>query len=63
MQKPETLTIFNQSEYFQHTCLNNTHLTPAFNGQLIPANYDQVHWFFYQQSLLPLQVDKSKLHH
>ena len=46
MQKPETLTIFNQSEYFQHTCLNNAHLTPAFNGQLIPANYDQGHWFF-----------------
>lgn len=47
MQKPDTLTTFGQSEYFQHTCLNNTHLTPALDGQFIPANYDQGRWLFH----------------
>jgi len=41
--KPCLLTTFRQEGYNLHTQLNNKYITPAFDGQYYPANYDQDH--------------------
>jgi len=47
VQKPGLLTTFRREDYYLHTQLNNKYLTSALGGQICPANYGQVQWFFH----------------
>jgi hypothetical protein len=51
MPKPDYLTTFDRSHDINYIYLNIIFLTPAFNGQIIPANKDQTHWL-YQYTLI-----------
>ena len=53
MQKPDILTTFGQSDCINNIYLDIKDLTPATDGQLIPAESGQGRWLFQAYQPLP----------
>jgi hypothetical protein len=53
MQKPDSLTTSGRLNYNFHRYFNNKQVTPAIDGQFVPADSGQIQWFFYFAKIFP----------
>jgi hypothetical protein len=52
VHEPDLLIMYGRLDFTLHIYLNNKNLTPARDGQFIPANYGQGHWLFHFNILI-----------